>query len=115
MTSRAASSGSTASASPGSGTGSSTVITVDDLLALAGRGDRRAFAALYDRTAARVLGLVTRSVRDPAQSEEVAQEAYLELWRHAPRYDAGRGDALSWMLAIAQRRAVERIRAVEAL
>ena len=47
------------------------------------RGDEAAFAELYDATSARVYGLVLRVVRDPAQAEEVAQEAFLEIWRTA--------------------------------
>ena len=83
------------------------------LLSAASRGDESAFARLYDLTSARVYGLVRRVVRDPAQSEEVAQEAYLEVWRQSARYDAGRGSVLAWMLTIAHRRAVDRVRAAE--
>ncbi len=83
-------------------------------LGLAARGDQGAFARLYDVTSARVLGMALRVVRDPAQAEEVAQEAYLEIWRHAGRYDAGRGSALAWMLTIVHRKAVDRVRAAEA-
>lgn len=79
-----------------------------------GRGDEAAFADLYDQTAARIHGLVRRVVRDPAQSEEVAQEVYLEIWRQAARFDAKRGSALSWLMTIAHRRAVDRVRSAEA-
>src|SRR3546814_3320081 len=69
-----------------------------DLAALfrrASRGDESAFGQLYDATAARVHGLVLRVVRDPAQAEEVTQEAYLEVWRTASRFDPERGSPLS--------------------
>ena len=65
-----------------------------DLLRRSGRGDEAAFALLYDATAARVFGLALRVVRDPAQAEEVTQEAFLEIWRTAGRFDADRGSAL---------------------
>jgi RNA polymerase sigma-70 factor (ECF subfamily) len=88
-----------------------------DLVALlqrSARGDRTAFATLYDATAARVHGLVLRVVRDPAQAEEVTQEAFLEIWRTASRFDPDRGNAVSWVLTIAHRKAVDRVRSAEA-
>ncbi|KAA1420249.1 sigma-70 family RNA polymerase sigma factor [Nocardioides humilatus] len=84
------------------------------LLQLSARGDRAAFAALYDATAARVHGLVLRVVRDRAQAEEVTQEAFLEIWRTASRYDPERGSALAWLMTIAHRKAVDRVRSAEA-
>ena len=86
-------------------------VSDDALLALIGEGDRRAFAELYDRTAPRVLGLVTRCLRAPAQSEEVTQEVYLELWQNAARFDGSKGKALTWILTVARRRAIDRVRA----
>ncbi|MBZ5738028.1 ECF RNA polymerase sigma factor SigK [Nocardioides mangrovi] len=85
-----------------------------DLLRRAGRGDEQAFARLYDLVAARAYGLAVRVVRDRAQAEEVTQEAFLEIWRTASRYDPDRGSALSWMLTITHRRAVDRVRSAEA-
>ena len=80
------------------------------LLQAAGRGDQGAFASLYDATAPLVHGVVLRVVRDPAQTEEVAQEVFVEIWRLAPRYDATRGSVTSWVATIAHRRAVDRVR-----
>jgi RNA polymerase sigma-70 factor (ECF subfamily) len=85
-----------------------------ELLRRSARGDESAFAALYDATAPRVHGLVLRVVRDPAQAEEVSQEAYLEIWRTASRFDASRGNALSWLMTIAHRKSVDRVRSAEA-
>lgn len=83
------------------------------LLARSSRGDESAFAELYDLTGAKVFGLARRVVRDPAQAEEVAQEAYLEIWRQSARFDPARGSALAWMLTIVHRRAVDRVRSAE--
>ena len=85
-----------------------------ELLRRSGRGDEGAFAVLYDATAARVFGLAVRVVRDPAQAEEVTQEAFLDIWRTAGRYDPDRGSALSWLLTITHRKAVDRVRSAEA-
>lgn len=85
-----------------------------DVLRRCGRGDEASFAALYDETSARVHGLVRRIVRDRAQSDEVTQEVYLEVWRQASRFDPARGSALSWLMTIAHRRAVDRVRSAQA-
>jgi RNA polymerase sigma-70 factor (ECF subfamily) len=96
-----------------SGGGASEPQRLVALLARTSRGDEQAFAELYDLTASRVHGLARRVVRDPAQAEEVAQEAYLEIWRQSARFDAARGSALAWMLTIVHRRAVDRVRSAE--
>ena len=84
------------------------------LLRASARGDEVAFAQLYDATAARAHGLALRVVRDPAQAEEVTQEAFLEVWRTAARFDSDRGSALSWLLTLTHRKAVDRVRSAEA-
>jgi RNA polymerase sigma-70 factor (ECF subfamily) len=86
----------------------------DELLRQVARGDEQAFRALYDQLAPRVFGLANRVVRDPAQAEEVAQEALVEVWRTAARFDAAKGSATSWVLTITHRRAVDRVRAAQA-
>ncbi|MFH8769991.1 ECF RNA polymerase sigma factor SigK [Streptomyces sp. NPDC017958] len=77
-------------------------------------GDREAFAALHDAVAGSVLGVVHGVLRDRAQSEEVAQEVLVEIWRTAPRYRRDRGTAVNWILTLAHRRAVDRVRSAEA-
>jgi RNA polymerase sigma-70 factor (ECF subfamily) len=86
----------------------------NELLKRVARGDEGAFATLYDLVSARLYGLVLRVVRDPAMAEEVAQEALVEVWRGAARFDPGKGSAVSWMLTIAHRRAVDRVRSEQA-
>ena len=85
-----------------------------ELLRRSSRGDEAAFAELYDATTRRVFGLALRVVRDPAQAEEVTQEAFLEIWRTASRFDPDRGSPLSWLLTITHRKAVDRVRSAEA-
>jgi RNA polymerase sigma-70 factor (ECF subfamily) len=87
--------------------------SLEDLLARSARGDEQAFAQLYDLTSSRVYGMVLRVVRDPAQSAEVTQDIYLEVWRQSARFDSGKGAVLPWLLMIAHRRAVDRVRAAQ--
>ncbi|WP_191283620.1 ECF RNA polymerase sigma factor SigK [Pseudolysinimonas yzui] len=86
-------------------------LSIESLLRAVADGDRAAFAELYDRISPRVMGLVTRLLRDRAQSEEVTQEVFLEIWQQATRFDANRGSGMAWVLTMTHRRAVDRIRA----
>ncbi|WP_018350565.1 ECF RNA polymerase sigma factor SigK [Longispora albida] len=86
----------------------------EDLLVAVARGDEAAFEALYELVAGKVYGLCLRLLRDPAQAEEAAQEAMVEVWRTASRFDPGRGTATSWVLTLAHRRAVDRVRSAQA-
>ncbi|TFD70375.1 sigma-70 family RNA polymerase sigma factor [Cryobacterium gelidum] len=88
--------------------------TKEELLTRVAHGDQSAFGELYDQIAPRVLGLVKRLLVDHAQSEEVTQEIFLEIWQSAARYESTRGGASTWILTMAHRRAVDRIRSSQA-
>jgi RNA polymerase sigma-70 factor (ECF subfamily) len=91
--------------------------TAPDLGALLERiaaGEQAAFSQLYDLVASRVLGLITRVLVDRAQSEEVAQEVFLEIWQTAGRFAPNKGSATTWILTMAHRRAIDRVRAAQA-
>ncbi|UQX89614.1 ECF RNA polymerase sigma factor SigK [Jatrophihabitans telluris] len=86
---------------------------LETLLAASARGEQQAFAELYDRTSSRVYGMVLRVVRDAAQSAEVTQDVYLEVWRQSARFDVTKSAVMPWLLMIAHRRAVDRVRAAQ--
>lgn len=77
-------------------------------------GDSAAFARFYDMTCDRVYGMVIRVLRDPGYSEEVTQEVFLQVWRSAAGFDPQAGSALSWLITLAHRRAVDRVRSESA-
>ncbi|GAA1660914.1 ECF RNA polymerase sigma factor SigK [Mycolicibacterium murale] len=90
------------------------VTDLDVLLRRVARGDADAFAQFYDLTRSRVYGLVTRVLRDPGYSEETTQDVYLQVWRSAGNFDPAAGSALSWLMTLAHRRAVDRVRSEQA-
>jgi RNA polymerase sigma-70 factor, ECF subfamily len=82
-------------------------------LSLVARGDAAAFDALFEQVGPSVFGTVRRVIRDPAQSEEVTQDVLLEVWRTAFKFDPARGSAMAWVMTLAHRRAVDRVRSVQ--
>ena len=88
--------------------------TAEELMVAVAAGDQEAFAQLYDRVAGTVHGLARAVLRDPDHAAEVTQEVLLEVWRTAARYDRGQGTVRTWVSTLAHRRAVDRVRAVQA-
>lgn len=89
-------------------------VDLGELLRRVARQDVDAFAAFYDLTRARVFGLVARVLRDTGYSEETLQEIYLQVWRSADSYDPASGSPLAWLMTLAHRRAVDRVRSEQA-
>ncbi len=75
-----------------------------------GAGDRAAFGRLYDRTASRLFALARGICRRRAVAEDVLQEAYVRIWRHAPQYDPTRGEPIAWLATIVRRLAIDALR-----
>jgi len=76
-------------------------------------GDPDAFTRLYDALAPSVFGLALRMLRDPHQADEVTQEVFLIVWGSAGGFDPTLGSARTWVLTIAHRRSVDRVRTNE--
>ncbi|MFJ1768063.1 sigma-70 family RNA polymerase sigma factor [Amycolatopsis sp. NPDC088138] len=87
---------------------------MEELLERVAGGDRSAFERLYREFFGLVFHTVFAVVQDHAQSEEVAQETFLELWATAGRFNGTQGTGARWVTMIARRRAVDRVRAAQA-
>lgn len=81
------------------------------LLQAIAQRDEAAFAALYDRFSRPVFSLVVRVLHSRAEAEEVLQEAFWQVWERAPDFRAELGTAFCWVVTIARRKAIDRLRA----
>ncbi|WP_198411066.1 ECF RNA polymerase sigma factor SigK [Microbacterium suaedae] len=87
---------------------------IDRILLQIADGDQNAFGRLYDLLSPRMFGLILRVLVDRAQSEEVLQEVFLEIWQSASQFSPKKGQGRSWVLTITHRRAVDRVRSSQA-
>lgn len=74
-------------------------------------GDRRAFYEVYQRSAAKLYGICCRILGEGQDAEDALQEAYVNVWRRADRFDATRASPITWLAAIARNAAIDRLRA----
>ncbi len=79
--------------------------SLDDLLLRTARGDRAAFARVYDRVSDNVLRITGLVLGDASRAEAACETALVELWRQAPRFDPDRSSATAWIISLAQRHA----------
>lgn len=84
---------------------------VADLISRCALRDRAAFRLLYDRTSAKLFGVVLRILKDRSEAEEAVQEVYVKIWQRADRYVAGDTSPISWLVAVARNHALDILRA----
>ncbi|MEL7058843.1 MAG: sigma-70 family RNA polymerase sigma factor [Acidobacteriota bacterium] len=73
-------------------------------------GDETALGRLHDRHASLLTALVRRMISDPSDAEDIVQEAFLQVWHQAPRYDRSKASVPTWLVLIARSRAIDRLR-----
>ena len=98
-------------AAAGGGRGDYSPLADEELISLVGAGDAGAFAALYDRHGRAVYSLSYRMAGEKRAAEDLAQDAFLKVWRSAGTYRAQRGSVRTWILAVVHNRGVDRFRA----
>ncbi|WP_115788532.1 ECF RNA polymerase sigma factor SigK [Arthrobacter silvisoli] len=107
-----------ASGAPGAVTSGATAPELNAQLgALLGQiadGDRDAFADFYRLTSRRVFGMARRVLVDLELSEDATQEVFLQVWQGAASFNAAAGSPLAWLMTIAHRRAVDKVRSAQA-
>lgn len=84
---------------------------ISELIARCSLRDRQAFRMLYQRTSAKLFGVVLRILKNRAEAEEAIQEVYIKIWQRADRYQAGQSSPISWLVAIARNHALDMVRA----
>lgn len=89
----------------------STAETLEHLLAATAGGDRIAFKTLYERSSAKLFGVVLRILKNRQKAEDVLQDVYLKIWQKAESYDPKQGRPITWMATIARNRAIDIVRA----
>jgi RNA polymerase sigma-70 factor (ECF subfamily) len=82
----------------------------EDVMALVCDGDARAFEVLYDRHCGAAFSLAYRMVGNRVAAEDIAQEAFLSIWRSRLRYRSDRGSVRTWVLGIVHHRAIDALR-----
>ncbi len=82
----------------------------EELLARIARGDQNAFSLFYDKHASLVFGLCNRILIDAKEAEDVVQEVFFQVWRHAFKFNPMMGSAATWVITLGRNRAIDRLR-----
>jgi len=85
-------------------------IADEALMQAVSNGDTTALSTLYDRYAAIVKSITLRVVHDEAEAEDLLQEVFVQIWQHAKKYSSEKGKPFGWIVTLARRRAIDRLR-----
>ena len=85
-------------------------LALEQLLSRTGRGDSRAFAALYESMSGRLFAVCLRMLRDQNEAEEVLQEVFVAIWRRARDFDSALASAATWLITLTRNKAIDRLR-----
>lgn len=83
---------------------------LSDLVTRLQNGDKDAFALLYDQYAGALFGVVTKIVRSEEAAQDVLQDSFVKIWKHAASYQPEKGSCFTWMLNIARNTAIDHLR-----
>jgi RNA polymerase sigma factor (sigma-70 family) len=79
-------------------------------LARVAGGDRTALRIVYQDTSAKLFGVCLRILNDRSEAEDVLQDVYVTVWRKAASFDPNRASPITWLVAIARNRSIDRLR-----
>jgi RNA polymerase sigma factor (sigma-70 family) len=82
------------------------------LIAKVAKGDRNALQGIYEKTSAKLFGVILRILPTRDEAEEILQDVYLTVWLKAPQFDQERGSPITWLATIARNKAIDRRRSL---
>jgi RNA polymerase sigma-70 factor (ECF subfamily) len=88
--------------------------TDEQLMEAVQQSDPQGLEELYRRHSATLRAVIVRVLHNEYSAEDLLQEVFLEVWRLAARYSSAKGKALGWMITLARRRAIDRLRREQA-
>src|SRR5215212_9436361 len=86
------------------------ILADEDLISLVEAGDADAFATLYERHSRSAFSLAYRMMGERQSAEDLAQDAFIKVWRNAASYRPERGSVRTWILSIVHNRGIDQLR-----
>jgi RNA polymerase sigma-70 factor, ECF subfamily len=88
-----------------------TTAELEQMIGQIALGDRKAFAALYSATSAKLFGIALRVLTNRAEAEDALQEVYVKVWNAADRYQVNGLSPMTWLITIMRNHAIDKLRA----